>query len=338
MKMVYIGHYEHGSTSGMRGEHLRKLLHPEKFIVADVSIPIQATNKLFRSIGWRFYIGSLISKVNNFCHDLLKDENDIDLVWVDKGVFLKPAFIQQLKRRTAKLVHFTPDTAFVHNKSALFYGGMPYYDYCITTKSFEIKDYKKAGAKNILYCTQGYDPRIHKPAVNTKNKSGVAFAGLCEPYREEVVSKLLEAGVPVKIAGSNWDRFAKKHANNHLLQYLGNGLFGEAYASFYGESLVGLGLLSKKFPELHTTRLFEIPACGTALVTERNVETTEFFTEDDVIFYSDIKEMVQRIQYALANPEYVAVISKNGNKKVLAGGYDYSSIMRSLLKQIGTLS
>ena len=37
------------------------------------------------------------------------------------------------------------------------------------------------------------------------------------------------------------------------------------------------GLLAKWVPELHTTRTFEIPACGTALVTERNSETALVF-------------------------------------------------------------
>ena len=46
-----------------------------------------------------------------------------------------------------------------------------------------------------------------------------------------------------------------------------------------GANAVGLGLLSKRFPERHTTRTFEIPACGALLATERTADTTRFFDE-----------------------------------------------------------
>jgi spore maturation protein CgeB len=337
MNVLYIGHYEAGSTSGMRGEYLRKLLQPEKFVIADISIPLGETNKIFRSIGWRYYKGPLINKINSFCNKISEQEVSYDMVWIDKGVFLKPSLIQRLREKANKLIHYTPDTAFRYNRSNLFYAALPYYDHCITTKSFELEAYKKAGAKETLFCTQGYDPDIHKSSV-IKNKSGVAFAGLCEPYREEVIAHLLEAGIKVKLAGMNWSNLISKYKNNPNLQFFGSGIFGAAYSSFYAESLIGLGLLSKRFPELHTTRLFEIPACGTAMVTERNHETTSFFTEDEAIFYNDINDMVQRIQFALANPDYIDSVATRGNTKVTTGGYDYESILRSMLKQTGVLS
>jgi spore maturation protein CgeB len=338
MNVLYIGHFEQGSTSRMRGEYLRKLLQPDKFIVADISVPLKSTNKVFRSVGWRFYKGPLISNVNAFCQESQKQEERFDLIWIDKGVFLRPSLIQHLKNKTGKLIHYTPDTAFTYNRSKLFYAALPNFDYCITTKSFELEAYRKAGAKNVLFCTQGYDPGIHRPSAAVKNKSGVAFAGLCEPFREEVISRLVEAGIPVKLAGMNWDKLVNRYKNNHNLKFSGSGVFGAAYASFYSGSLIGLGLLSKKFPELHTTRLFEIPACGTALVTERNQETTVFFTEEEVIFYDDLKDLAERIQYALAHPAYLDGITQKGYKKVMAGGYDYESILQSVLKQTGMLS
>jgi spore maturation protein CgeB len=338
MKVLYIGHYEEGSTSGMRGKYLKKILQPEKFVIADISIPVSATNKIFRSLGWRFYKGPLISNINSFCDRIQKTEESFDLVWIDKGVFLKPSLVKRLKNKTGKLIHYTPDTAFTYNRSQLFYAALPYYDHCITTKSFELEAYKKTGARNTIFCTQGYDPGIHKPSAILKSKTGVAFAGLCEPYREEIVARLLEAGIPVKLSGMNWDKLVSKYSHTDKLQFLGNGIFGAAYASFYSESLIGLGLLSKKFPELHTTRLFEIPACGTALVTERNQETTALFSEDEVIFYNDINDIVERVQFALANPDYLTNIALRGNIKVKEAGYDYENILRSALIKTGVLA
>ena len=79
--------------------------------------------------------------------------NEFDLVWIDKGVFIKPSVLKNLRSRSKLLIHFTPDPAFAYHQSELFYKSIPDYDFCVTTKSFEMNDYKKYGAKNVLYCT-----------------------------------------------------------------------------------------------------------------------------------------------------------------------------------------
>lgn len=338
MNVIYIGQYEPGSTSRMRGEHLSRLLPVKKFSVADISIPIQQTGKLFRSAGWRFYRGPLINNINSYCEQIIDPATHYDLVWVDKGVFIQPSLLKKLKAQKATIIHYTPDTAFAYNRSHLFFSGLLTYDFCITTKSFELEAYKSHGAHEVFFCTQGYDPAIHRPVKTPKAKEGIGFVGLCEPFREEVAAKLLEEGIVVKIAGSGWEHFVRKHHHNANLQYAGKFLAGAAYAAFYSGCQAGLGLVSKKFPELHTTRHFEIPACGTALVTERNAETTRFFAEDDVIFFSDIKELVDRVRLALSDKEYLNTVSTKGYQKVTKGGYDYESILRTLAQKTGLLA
>src|SRR5690606_9234510 len=118
----------------------------------------------------------------------------------------------------------------------------------------------------------------------------VAFVGLAEASRFETVSTLLSEGIPVKLAGRGWRNFLRKHRGNPALHFVGEFLGGEDYTRFLSSSRFALGLLSKRFPELHTTRTFEIPACGTVLVTERNRETSTFFGEDEAAFFSSPEE------------------------------------------------
>jgi spore maturation protein CgeB len=333
MKALYIGHYDVGSTSRMRGEYLRQLLPDYEFLTINTDVPISATPKLLRSMGWRYKRGPLIRNINKYILTELRGSFSYNLVWIDKGVFIDPQIIHSLKRDSQKLVHFTPDPAFTYHRSKLFYDALGLYDYCITTKSFELELYKKYGVKTI-FCTQGYDPHVHKPHHKFNEKDGVVFIGHREEEREYIVSELVDRNIRISIAGNHWEKFAAKRKHKTNLIYKGKGIFGEEYARELSSALLGLGLLSRWVPELHTTRTFEIPACKTALVTEHNPEIGSIFSDEDVIYYDDADEAVIKIEYYLAKKDKLMPFTENGYKKVTGGGYSYSEILRKILKQI----
>jgi spore maturation protein CgeB len=335
MKVLYVGHYLTVCTTRMRGEYLKDLLHPDEFRVVNIDIPMAETTPVFRSLGWRLKSGPLIWKINNYLRKEINNADGFNLVWIDKGVFIRPEILRKLKSESDTMVHFTPDTAFTHNQSELFYKALPLYDYCITTKSFEREFYEAKKVKHLLYCTQGYDPRLHKIYNSFDEKQGIVFIGQYEDSRGEVIAKLIENNFQVKLAGADWGSFAHRFRNKNYLNYLGSGLFGEAYARSVSGSLMGLGLLSKKFPEKHTTRTFEIPACGTVLATERNDEIKSFLTEKDALFFSDIPELIEKMRSLMDSRELLKCMTESGQRKITEGGYDYPSILAGLLDQMG---
>lgn len=333
MKALYIGHYDVGSTSRMRGEYLRQLLPELQFVTINTDVPINATPKLLRSMGWRYKKGPLIRNINKYILKELNKNFRFELVWVDKGVFIDPEIIHCLKQQSAKLVHFTPDPAFTYHRSNLFYDALPLYDYCVTTKSFEIDSYRKYGVKTI-FCTQGYDPEVHKPHHTFREKEGVVFIGHKEEEREYIVSELVDRNIKVTIAGNHWDKFAAKRKHKSNLIYKGKGVFGDDYARELSGALVGLGLLSRWVPELHTTRTFEIPACRTALVTEHNPEIGSVFSDEEVIYFDDADEAVEKVEYYLAKKDRLISFTENGYNRVTEGGFGYREILSKILKQI----
>lgn len=330
MKVLYIGQYGAGSTSRMRGENLRILLNSAAFEVIDLDEPVRGTRQPFRSFGWRYKTGPLIGHIDRYIRERIHGE--YDLVWIDKGIFIGAGLLRDI--RAALKVHYTPDTAIVFNQSRLFDSTIALYDYCITTKSFEIEAYRHKGAREVLFCTQGYDARLHRPSVPAGQKNGAVFVGLCEPSREELLAKLIENKVPVTLAGQNWEKFARKYRNNPLLSYIGKGVFGQDYATLISGSQLGLGLVSKLFPERHTTRTLEIPACGTALATERNEDTLSIFREEDVFFYRDIQELVEAAPALLKDRERLDKIAEAGYRRVTRGEFDYLSILTGLLRKM----
>jgi glycosyltransferase involved in cell wall biosynthesis len=319
----------------MRATQIEQILKPYVFDVIDTNIPFFDTNKLFRSFGFRFKKGPLISKINTYIKRQFKDL-EYDLIWVDKGVYLQPRTMNFLKCKTKQIVHFTPDMAFYENRSKLFEKTLPFYDFSITTKTIEEKEYLKfLPQEKLLITTQGFSKTIHKPYHKFEDKlDAVVFIGLAEPYRFEVAKALLDSGIVLHLVGKKWDSFVKRHGHLNNFKFLGEALHDEAYSKLISSSKFALGLLSKRFPELHTTRTFEIPACGTALLTEKNVELDSYYSSDEVVFYKNNNELIERINFYINHPLELKALTDKGRNKVLKEGYDYESILRSLLETI----
>jgi spore maturation protein CgeB len=334
MKVMYVGQCEEGSTSRMRFEILTTLLN-SKLELINISEVLSSSNKIVRSVGWRYKIGPLIWRISKLINEHLEKKENYDLIWIDKGVFIPIEVMKKLREKTIKLVHFTPDPAFFYHKSKLFYNSISLYDFCITTKTYEIDLYKKFGAKNVLYCTQGYDERIHKPLHKFEDKKyEVCFIGHYERIRETILQNLLNSNIQVVLAGIKWKEFVSLNKNRGNLIYLGENLAGIEYVETISNSYISLGLISNWVPEKHTTRTFEIPACGTLLITPKNEEIKNFYNEKDVIYFEDNFEIVQKVRELLNDKSRLQEISNNGTIRVNEGNFSYQKQLKSILKSI----
>ena len=321
----------------MRGEAIKEILCPKIFDVIDTHLPFFNTHRLWRSIGFRYKSGPLINNINKYIVQGLAQES-YDLIWVDKAVFITPNTTSFLKQKTSRLVHTTPDMAFYANKSRLFYASLPFYDFCITTKTIELDVYHKYLQKpKVLFMPQGFSKEIHTPHHSFSQKEdAIVFIGLAEPSRFKIAEAILANNLKLKLVGFGWGSFVAKHKDNKNLQFLGTALYGDDYSYLISSSKFALGLLSKQFKELHTTRTFEIPACGTALLTEQNQELNGFFENDEVIFYENQNELISKIKYFIKQEQEQELeeLTKKGLKKVHNLGYDYTSIISKILNQI----
>jgi spore maturation protein CgeB len=318
----------------MRGLQIADYYKDSSFQVINIHIPFYKSHRVFRSIGVRFKLGPLIPRINKFIQSNLQE--DYDLIWVDKGVFIKKETLLQLRKKSKKLVHYTPDMAFYANKTSNFIDHMDVYDFLITTKSAEISFYAEQVNKDkIILTKQGFDLNTHKPYNTFEEKEDyISFIGLFEESRGELIQQIIDVNIPVKVAGYRWEKFALKNKNNKNFTLIGKGLYSEDYSKFISKSIMSLGLLSKNFPEKHTTRTFEIPACGTALITEKNTETSTFYSEDEVLFFNSQKELITKISFYFENKQKLKKLSISGRENVIKNGCDYASIIKQLLKDI----
>ena len=70
------------------------------------------------------------------------------------------------------------------------------------------------------------------------------------------------------------------------------------------------------------------------MLTEANPETLAFFEDDEVIFYKDTDELVQKIKYYSRHDDELQQLIQKGREKVVRSGYDYQSILTTLLSEV----
>lgn len=320
--ILYCGNTEPGWTGHNRVVALRAA----GFAVETVnSMPMLIMgNRLERSIATRKHVGRAVAAFNR----LLKDHaraGRYDAVFVDKGVWIWPETLRALKAasRWGLAIHFTPDAQFLENRSRHFYRALPDYDLAITTKTFEIDAYRKAGAPEVKLLLQGHGHSlapVDPTEIPADLRSEVAFVGHCQPAYARFL-QTLSYRVPLAIWGPRWIRYAKAHAWARGV-VRNEGIYGPDYARALSGAKIAIGLLSKRIPETTTTRTFEIPACGTMLLAERTADHQALFEEGvEAEFFDSVEECADKARFYLANDTAREMIAAAGLRRCRSSGY-----------------
>jgi len=335
-RCLYLGIRTPGTTSRLRSDALARALPQTDWSIIDTDVPFSSALRIWRSLAFRLRLGPAVTAMNHYVLDRLPT-GSVDLIWVDKGVCLWPSTIVRLRRLCRWLVYYTPDTSFLHNRSRFFNRSLHLYDRVVTTKSLELAEFqRRVPAEKLLLMTQTYDRQLHFPRVPFEKKRREAvLVGLCEPAREACVAALLEAGIPVRIGGRGWESFLRRHQRNVNLFFEGDAVFGDHYADVLSRASIGLGLVTRRFAELHTTRSFEIPACGTALATEDNAEIRRVYGDGDVVFFGDYSELTEKCLALFRDPEALRRLTDRGLQCVRQSGCHNDGLVAHVLSSLG---
>lgn len=332
---VYIGIRSQGTTSRLRCDALVRALPGRCWTLIDTDVPFLAAQRIWKSFAFRLRFGPAVMAINRYVLDRLPTV-PVDLIWVDKGVCLWPETVRRLRALARHLVYYTPDTSFLHNWSRHFNRTLKLYDLVVTTKSLEVPEFQlRMDPNRLLLVTQTYDRHLHFPRCEFSGKRReAALIGLCEPSREACVRTLLDAGLSVRIGGRGWESFLRTHQHNLLLHFEGDAVFGEHYAETLSAASIGLGLVTQRFHELHTTRTLEIPACGTALATPRTSETAVMFRDEEAVFFDSYVELADKVNRLFANPGQLEQISIAGRQRVLSQPWDNDRLVHEVLQRL----
>jgi len=331
--IIYIGPLQEGGTCLDRKRALEQLgFDVQAFDVASY----RSSARILASIEGRLHIGPSVVNLNRDVRAFVMRRPNAKIIWFDRVTWIWPETLQEIRRSTtALLLHYTPDAQLVFNRSRHFNACIPIFDAVITTKRFERDLYKRYGARQVIATWQSFDrDRFYPRRSNPEYATDVGLIGHYERHYARVASAARMANACVSIRGPGWSR---TRARPRLLKECvkGNGLWGEEYAIALSSARIGLGVLSKWFPERHTTRSVEIPASGSMLLAERTEEHQELFREGhEAEFFSDLEELRDKIGYYLRNEPLRAQIAARGRERCIQGGYDNVSRLEQVIRQI----
>jgi hypothetical protein len=139
-----------------------------------------------------------------------------------------------------------------------------------------------------------------------------------------------------QLAGS--DRF-RIHRDEFLARACRGG---EVYADDYARALtgakIGLGLLRKVCPDQHTTRTFEIPACGSMLLADRTSEHRELFDEGrEAEFFASTEELVDKAKFYCGDESARLRVAGAGVGRCVKSKYAYIYRLASVLGELARI-
>jgi len=337
-KILYVGAVYRGGTCYDRMRIMRDMgLDITTF---DTTAYLNAGTIIARSFRHRTKMGLNVVRLNRDLLNVAGKSDGISHIWFDKATLIWPTTLKKLRKITgATLIHYTPDTQILFNRSRHFINSLRLYDLLFTTKPFELDLYKELGARSVHLTYQAYDKnRFYPKELSEQNfikyKTEVAFIGHYEKHRADCIKAIVDSGITLKVWGRHWPQFARRHRWARKI-VKGKSVVCEDYCMALSAASICLGLLSKLFPETTTTRSFEIPACGAFMLAERTNEHLELFEEGkEAEFFSSNEELIKKIRYYINHPEKRKRIAEAGRQRCLASGYSYYDRLQEMLKKV----
>ena len=340
MRVVYVGQLWQGGTCRARADVLRE--RGWEVIPFDITAYQNAGGRVMRSLQHRLLTGPAVWRLNQDILSFVKGHGKVDVMWVDKGTWVHTSTLERVKDMSrAVLVHYTPDPAFTVHTSRHFRNGVQFYDFCITTKRYELDAYQRADAKRVVFTWQGIDDRFMQcPQCNEiegSHRSGIVFIGHREKHYQRVLGEIARRDHDLNIWGQGWEKLSTQQtAPAHCVK--GGPVWDKEYVRALASARIGIGLLSKYCPDQFTTRSFEVPAAGTLLIAERTAEHQALFEEGkEAEFFSSPEELNDKIAFYLRNEAARVEIARRGRQKVLAC-YKWSDVLSPALHMLTGLT
>ncbi|MFH0891131.1 MAG: glycosyltransferase [Candidatus Liptonbacteria bacterium] len=220
----------------------------------------------------------------------------------------------------------------------------PYCDWVLTSYSKTIPKYRAIGCENVITYAGWANPDIFQRKDIAKDID-VGFVGTKTRARETIVGALRQTGINVAVRGKYWaeGELPKEEMANFISRTkIMLGLNGSSY--YFGIRPIARLFLRRPrlgsrnpfyVPDIHHLsrnyrewqqkkivqikgRIFEIPACGTAQITEYAEDLDLYYKPGkEIILFDGLADLLDKIRYYLTHHLELEKIAKAGFERTM---------------------
>lgn len=307
-------------------------------------------DNLWKRFQNRFMIGPLIRLINKEFINVATGVSP-DVVLCFRALPIRGDSINRIKGKMKVIcVCYQNDNIFGALASKAYWRhfrrSIPNYDLQLTTGQRghrgidDLSKYRESGANEVYLLHHSYLPWLHRPISRellTGWKSDICFLGHCEPDRRlnELDTLMREVPGVYRIHGALWGKHRKGKAWGALDTH---ELYGEEYVKGLCGAKIALAFFSSWNADMYTQRVFEIPACGTFMLSQRTETMLELYEEDkEAVYYSNADELVEKARFYLKHDELRSRIAAAGRKRCISSGYDIYSKMQEWIAVVNKM-
>lgn len=278
------------------------------------------------------------------------DEWKPDLTFFVEDPFILPGTLKHTQQYGLNFVHFQDDKFNPACRTYTFFDDLPYWDCVFVTRKVNLSEYKALGVSLVKFIYKAYTPKLYHPVQPTNDEyaeyqGDVTFIGNFNfperaDYLAEIMSQLPE--VKFKIWGHGWQSLKRAHYWSKPRRWQTWPRLIRAcqyYPLWYADmckamnaNKIVLGFLNHYNRDLHTSRTFEIPACGGFMLMERTSEHQALFEEGvEAEYFGSVDEAVKKIRYYLAHDEERQRIAQAGHIRCATSGYSYDDRAKTVI-------
>jgi hypothetical protein len=338
LKILIAGYYSAFWHESAWAKALREMGHD----VVEFRFKQYFPNNLAGRIQNRFLIGPVVREINEDFIRLV-DEAMPDVVLCYRALPISPKTIKRLAatNRDQILISYNNDNAFgeLSTKSywRFYKAAIPHFDLHLAYRESDVPHFANVKS-HVLYPHNM--PWLHR--VLPKNdltdwESDICFLGHFEPDRRQYELNTLMRKVPAhyRLHGSFWKENGKDMAWKGMDTI---ELQGEDYVRALNATKIALVFFSTWNADTFTRRVFEIPACGTMMLSQRTETMQSLYVEDkEAVFFSSADELVDKARFYLAHDDARRRIAEAGRLRCIYSGYDIYSRMREWISVVESM-
>ncbi len=289
-----------------------------------------AAPRLVRAVYWHvlgrrpYHLKSFGQKVVDTCKTWRPD--------LVLAVSLAPVRAEELKQLAMlgvrRYIFLTDDPWSNSHRSRWLLAALPHYDVVLNPRRLCRRDLKSLGCRQVEELFFGFDESVaFAPNPPPPLIHDVVFVGTGDVDRVPFIAAVNEMGVNFALYGSMWNKFPETQGLTEC--YVAPDSMRNVLAS----ARLALCLGRRANRDGLAMRTFEIPAIGTAMVTEDTEEHRAIFGPEleHVAYFRTPAELQQKIRLLLADEPLRLKLARAAHDLMTSGRHSYMHRLESIL-------